>query len=134
MREIKFRGRTKDGEWKYGDYIGCDYTCFHPYIKGREMLDGEFYSAEGMYEVEPNTIGQYVGKDRRSKNIYEGDIVKDIYDKKFEVVYMGFSFRLKPLFKYAPYKFGDLFHWVNEEWNDLEVIGNIHDKEVSDGT
>lgn len=73
MREIKFRGKTKEGEWHYGDlFRGMDNEA---YI---HIVDDYGQNVE----VLPGTIGQYTGlKDANGKEIYEGDIL-DLYIPK----------------------------------------------------
>ena len=67
MREIKFRGKTVNGKWLYGN-LQVPSVNGVPYY----MWDEDKFQCP----VDENTIGQYTGlKDKNGKEIYEGDVL-----------------------------------------------------------
>lgn len=103
MKDIKFRGKRKDNkEWVYGNfvekvnYIGGDtQTCIQIFTHRADDADRwvEVFESE-LIEVEPNTVGQYVGmSDKNYKEIYKGDNVKFAnLDEVAEIDFMNGSF------------------------------------------
>ena len=126
MREILFRGKTKD-EWIYGNY--------HKTSKRTIIQPERFFP----FEVIPETVGQYTGlKDKNGKKIFEGDVV-ELYDKNNDI-------KMKACVEFGnpnkEYNWGyqlvatgetipnlDILLWVEMEDTGafIEVIGNIHD-------
>lgn len=128
MREILFKAKRKDNnEWVYGyvviDKVGCSDN-----ETGKDI----YYIAgnsDMYFEIIPETICEYTGlKDKNGVKIFENDIVKSVYkldDNKF----------IENI---------DTVEWNEEECSfmlgkgkrhfhnrlELEVIGNIFDKEV----
>ena len=113
MREIRFRGKRIDnGEWVHGYYTKCSLAA-----KG-DVIEAE----RDDYDIDPATIGQYTGlKDKNVTEIYEGDIVQNIYGEIFTVEYYGehwYGYVLTA----SDGCVGHLY-----EYDEYEVIGNIHD-------
>ena len=70
-RLIKFRGRRLDSPMVYGDLI---HYQGYPYIRIKEG---------GEWEVEPDSVAQFVGYDRNGKEVYEGDVIADDGGEEF---------------------------------------------------
>ena len=125
MREIKFRGKRKDdGEWVHGYYA---------VIENKHIIidDGRFQDAEGTihrgsyFEVIPETVGQFTGLlDRNGKEIYEGDIVRGIWQVNHKDVREGVVNYWE---KFGLYGLNDNSSLVSIVWSGCEVIGNIHE-------
>lgn len=115
MREIVFRGKMKKtGQWILGDYV--------------RLHDGdrEIHLIYGKGEIDPETLGQYIGiDDKNGKKIFEGDILSfvdgDGDTNYLTVIYDRDMFTIKEC------------DFVGRDglWSDstlvLEVVGNIYD-------
>ena len=128
-----YRGRRLDnGEWVYGGLIK-PLNSPRRYIGYIELMDegGEVVIVH-YDEVDPATVGQSTGKLDKNKNlIYAGDLVRDTQRGAWAKGYVlwdeenaRFKVDNPGLYDCMGRKF---------EWSDLEVIGNIHDKEKDNG-
>ena len=110
-----FRGKRIDNdEWVEG-YLRHPNLVF----EGMWFIEDE---TTANFEVDPETIGEYTGKSVKTGKVFAGDIGRDI-DGLFLVRWD----RKKSSFvmEYYGYPYETLY--LEEMWDDAEIIGNIHD-------
>lgn len=124
MSRFRFRGKdVNSGEWVYGH--------FNLSYKASFIGDEDAYYINGR-EVDPNTIGQYVGlKDKNGQLIFEGDLL--YIDEEMPCVLAKWSYSDHG---FALFWHGDDIYDVRSEplycfdrW-PMKIIGNIHDKDI----
>ncbi|HHU98054.1 MAG TPA: hypothetical protein GXX67_12480 [Petrimonas sp.] len=134
MWEYKFRGRRLDNKkWVHGSLI-IDGTNGRYYIgellfpKPGQAFSGRRhgkettkYQAIGFYEVDPATVGQFIGEiDIKEQEIFEGDIDGCEPGELMYVAFEEASYGLK--------LFDDKTYFDNYiDWSMTDIIGNIHD-------
>ena len=128
MREIKFRAKVKYNRNHYFVYFAGEWVIghYHQNENGEHLIFDNYEDVE----IDETTLDQYTGlKDKNGKEIYEGDKIKyqdRDYSEVFgqgDVYYDGddcmFKIRCNNV----------ILFFMNLLGEELEVIGNIHDKE-----
>ena len=118
MRELNFRAFDKDYKNTFGVSSsrlkierGMIYFNLDDY-----SWDNDGECGEHLIDIEVMPIMQFTGlKDKNGKDIYEGDIVSDGYDQKYEVAFEYGMFGIK-------YK--NIISPIN---NNCTIIGNIYE-------
>ena len=114
MREILFRGKTKDGEWRCGGVLQNEgYSAIIEY--------SDYHHWHKFVEVIPETVSEFTSlTDKNGKKIFEGDIVE--YKEEYgEIAYDNEQAMFSVLFDTWCTDFDHIYSY------ELEVIGNIHD-------
>ena len=122
MKTIKFRAKTKNGEWIYN---------LAPLVP---------FSVFDLAEIDRDTLTQFTGlHDCHGVEIYEGDFLKINLSEGYKIRLVCYNedvmgFCLAHLedwndpFLYNLYQFS--FSWWERFKNDIEVIGNRYDNQA----
>ena len=121
MREILFRGKRIDnGEWVEGYYF-CSRDLHREYNHKIHPLDSDW-----SYEIDPSTISEFTGlTDKNGKKIFEGDIIKHYFSKRFSPSVGQVMFDDKNCKWFQKTIYNET--WELHEGCIYEVIGNIQD-------
>lgn len=134
MREILFRGKRKDdGEWVEGYFLETNSPEYRCFIVTTCSVDCDLNFIDildiNMYEVIPETVGQYTGlPDKNGKKIFEGDIVKSESSQLLGKVVFAKS--CDGYDGIAGFMVDDIYDGLQNYdgfWHLVEIIGNIHD-------
>ena len=132
MRESSFKGKAvggykniAEGEWIEGGllYTDNEYGTVCYIATSYLSSDRDEPMMVATYEVDPDTVGEYVGvNDKSKKKIYDGDVVRvDGENENFVVVWVcdtaRFGLQSKTQLLYFEFGIG----------SKIKVIGNIFD-------
>lgn len=133
MREILFKGKRIDnGEWVEG-YLSKSRLIGYADNKLQFCIDCEDGGIMISSIIVPDTFGQYIGQmDKNGTKIFEGDIIKHYYDKRFPEKYNLHTIewdndRCKFIGKFYSDGIMEFIKIWADYQNNYEVIGNIHD-------
>lgn len=119
MREILFRGKTKDNRWVDGFYMFITEEA-HIIPVDTHFEYGELLDLE---EIIPETLGQFTGLfDRDGIAIFEGDIIE--CSITYDTGCYPYS---KTEIREVKYRRGCFTPLYDIEYNACKIIGNIHD-------
>jgi uncharacterized phage protein (TIGR01671 family) len=148
MREILFRGKTKDSKWVEGFY----YVARYRYAGGKEFISEKHMITTGIveasggygesvetieYSVIPESVSEFTGlTDKNGEKIFEGDIVNCdgvfcvVRYGKHQIDCCGCCYHSHSSVGFYLERDGDCQKAIISDydtWDDLYIIGNIHD-------
>lgn len=128
MKEILCRAkRCCDDEWVEGFYVKATHH-WHKHGVHKDWIicgasaNGGWFALHQKYAVKGDTVGLFTGKVVKTGKVFEGDIGKNI-DGLFLVRWSEEKSAFVMNFQDYPYE--ELY--LEEMWDDTEIIGNIHD-------
>ena len=131
MRTIKFRGKTKQGEWVIGYYVGkssLDEVAILP--PPNVNYDIGYINDSECYYCIADTLGQFTGLyDCDGNEIYEGDIVEWEKDGLMYVVRFWCGMFFASVQECNEGILGGFpLHALTEyEYRKCKIVGNIYD-------
>lgn len=135
MRKIKYRAIRKsipNGPFVYGDVLS--YTPIgDPMISSRNEIQFKT-STPSFITCVPNTESEFIGlHDKAHKEIFDGDIVKDVIDDGDDIIvcYMQIFWNndiAAFVYDSSASKDKSSYEFLTKEWcSEVLVVGNIHD-------
>ena len=125
MRNIKFRGKTKQGKWLYGSLCQTKTIISILSEKDMETTPLDLLGVRIVENlVENDSIGQFTGmKDKKGDEIYEGDILRN---SPRTVTYIAEWYEKTGYWraKHLSALHDDVLHNICDQF---EIIGNIYD-------
>ena len=123
MRDIEYRGLTRDNEWVYGFFCGCDMCKKAIPEYDKFPLDGLINHKENLYgNIPVKNVCQFTGlRDAYDNKIYEGDIYyNDIDDENGIIVWSDSDAMFVLIVGNIEYNFGE----ANSKYG--YVVGDIY--------